>query len=233
MSTSQLTFFSWNLAMLERPADAPFYWESSNTEAAVREQVLALTPDVVHYQELPALVPFVETHTMMPANPKSHSGNLATLVSNELAATNLRVVAVDGFAVLTTFTDLDLTIANVHLVAGKGAGPDRLMQISKVIEASPTLPLVIVGDTNMRVAEADPLFELGFSGNKPPHATWDSHRNRFRADGYEFSAYFTRWFASPGVSVSDIVVHRKPIEIDDRSFFISDHYALSGRIVLA
>jgi len=216
--------------MLERSASAPLHWEAGNTEAVVRQTVLDLAPDVVLYQELPGLVPFVETHAMMKANPRSHSGNLATLVSNDLAATKLKVNVVERCAVLTTFVDRELTIANVHLVAGKGAGPDRLMQLTQVIEASPTLALVIVGDTNMRVAEADALIKLGFSGDKPPQRTWDSRRNHFRKDMPEFSAYFTRWFASPGVSVSNVRVHQDPIEADGRSFFVSDHYALSGSI---
>ena len=230
MATTELTFFSWNLALLERPAPAPLFWEISNTEAVVREQVLAAAPDIVLFQELPGLVPFVETHSMIPANPKSHSGNLATLVRNELASTEIKVQTVDGCAILTTFTELDLTIANVHLPAGKGAEPERLMYLSKIIQASPTLPLVIAGDTNMRLEEADAFMAMGFGGDKPPHPTWDSRRNNFRDDAYEFSAYFTRWFASPGMTVSDVHVHRQPVEHDDHTFFVSDHYALSGRI---
>ena len=225
-----LRFLSWNLAMLERSASAPIYWDSSATEAVVRDEVLRVQPDVVLYQELPGLVPFVETHEMMRANPRSHSGNLATLVTSELMATEPSVSVVEGCAILTTFGDRDLTIANVHLTAGKGADGDRLMQLTRVISASPTKALLIVGDTNMRVAEADTLTHLGFTGEQPPHVTWDSRRNQFRSHGAEFSAYFTRWFASPGVTVSDVVVHRNPIEHDDHKFFISDHYALSGTV---
>ena len=232
MTAAELTFFSWNLALLERPAPAPLFWEISNTEAVVREQVLDASPDVVLFQELPGLVPFVETHSMVPANPKSHSGNLATLVHNPLATAELAITTVGGCAILTTFVELGLTIANVHLPAGKGGEADRLVYLSKVIEASPTLPLLIVGDTNMRVAEADTMLDLGFTGNKPPHPTWDSRRNNFRADAYEFHAYFTRWFASPGISVSDVFVHRDPVVHDDKTFFVSDHYALSGRVSL-
>ena len=219
--------------MLERSASAPLYWDASATEAAVRDTVLELDPDVVLYQELPGLVPFVETHSMMPANPRSHSGNLATLVANQHmdAAPSVRVV--DGFAILTTFREPQLTIANVHLAAGKAAAPDRLMQISKVIEASPTAELVIIGDTNMRLSEADTLIDLGFSGDKPPHVTWDSRRNQFRSDMPEFSAYFTRWFASPGVMVTDVAVHHEPHEYDDVQFYLSDHFALSGSVQVA
>ena len=216
--------------MLERSAAAPLYWDSSATEAAVRDVVLELEPDVLLYQELPGLVPFVETHSMLKCNPRSHSGNLATLVSQPLAVTAPTARSVENCAVLTTFKDLDLTIANVHLMPGKSAAPDRLMQISKVIQASPTKALVIIGDTNMRVAEAEQLVGLGFSGDKPPSVTWNSKRNQFRTDMPEFSAYFTRWFASPGVTVTDVVVHDEPIEHDDRRFFLSDHFALSGTI---
>lgn len=224
--------------MLERSAGAPQFWDPSATESVVRDRVLALSPDVVLYQELPGVVPFIETHSMMPANPRSHSGNLATLVGNDLVDDESdsqppTVSTVDRTAILTTFPDLDLTIANVHLTAGKGADADRLSQITQVIEASPTLPLLIVGDTNMRLSEAEAIVELGFSGDKPPHVTWDSRRNRFRQDMPEFSAYFTRWFASPGVTVTDVEVHRDPVEYNGSSFFISDHYAMSGRVTVA
>jgi len=212
VNAASLSFLTWNLAMLERSAMAPLYWDASATEAQVRETVLDLDPDVVLYQELPGLVPFVETHSMLPANPRSHSGNLATLVANQYLDNTPRLTTVPGCAVLATFAEPELTIANVHLVPGKGGDADRLMQISKIIEASPTKALLIVGDTNMRIAEAEALIELGFNGDKPPTAPWDSRRNRFRSDMPEFNAYFTRWFASPGVSVSDVVVHQEPVE---------------------
>jgi len=218
--------------MLERSASAPPYWEASATEAVVRDTVLELDPDVVLYQELPGLVPFVETHSMMQANPRSHSGNLATLVANQHMDREPSVRVVERCAVLTTFRDPNLTIANVHLSAGKAAAPERLMQITKIIEASPTPELVIIGDTNMRLIEADTLTELGFSGDKPPHVTWDSRRNQFRANMPEFSAYFTRWFASPGVSVTDVVVHHEPQEHDSYRFYLSDHFAMSGQVQL-
>lgn len=232
MSGRGLSFLSWNLALLVRSAQAPLYWDAGNSEAIVRDTVLGLAPDIVLYQELPGLVPFVETHSLVPANPRSHSGHLATLVNQELATTELRINTVDGCGLLTTFVALDLTIANVHLAPGKGADADRLMQMVQVIKASPTERLLIVGDTNMRVSEAETLHDFGFVGDKPPHATWDSRRNRFRTVGPEFHAYFTRWFASPGVRVDQVTVHRDPVEHSGHEFFLSDHYALSGVIHL-
>jgi len=158
-------------------------------------------------------------------------------VTHELNATALppQIRAVDGIGLLATFgTDEDdsFTVANVHLEPGRGAADRRLEQLSRIIGASPTQRLLIVGDTNMRLDEGDVLFEAGFTGEKPPHATWDSRRNRFRFGGNEFTAYFTRWFASPGLSVDEVVVHRTPVEFQGTPFFLSDHFALSGTLTL-
>ena len=65
---------------------------------------------------------------------------------------------------------------------------------------------------------------------KPPQPTWNSRRNRFRRDGAQFSAYFTRWFAGPGVTVSDVRVLDRPEEADGARFHLSDHFALVGTV---
>lgn len=234
-------FLSWNLAMLERSAEAPFSWEQFHAESAVRDLVLAVEPDVVCWQELPGLVPFVETLNLLPATTVSHSGNLATLATHERIAAEPAptVSAVGGAALLTTFGQPPnhigdgpgaVTVANVHFEPGPAGADRRLAQLAAVVEASPTQRLLIVGDTNMRVDEAGVLFDAGFTGELPPHPTWDSHHNRFRDDGDGFHAYFTRWFASPGLEVRDVRVHRDPVEHDERRFYLSDHYALSGEV---
>ena len=221
-----MRLLTWNLAMLERSAAAPQAWQQFHTEAAIRDFVLDIGPDVVCYQELPNQVPFVETLDLLRATTRTHNGNLATLVTHEIAATEPAVTVVDGIAVLATFDD-ELTIANVHLAPGPGVADHRVEQISKVVAASPTHNLLIIGDTNTRLEEAALLLDNGFSGVKPPAATWDSRANRFRFGGPEFTAYFTRWFASPGLVVSNVVVHREPAEFQGARFHLSDHYALS------
>ncbi len=225
--------------MLERSAQAPQAWQQFHTEAAIRDEVLAIEPDVVCWQELPRQVPFVETLDLLPATTRSHSGNLATLVTHELkeATPPPTIQVVDHIGLLATFGGGPFdpgafTIANVHLEPGPGAADRRLEQISQVVGKCPTQRLLIVGDTNMRLGEGEVLFEAGFSGDKPPHATWDSRRNKFRFGGNEFNAYFTRWFASPGLRVDDVVVHRTPVEFQETPFFLSDHYALSGTVTV-
>lgn len=205
-------------------------WTQSHTEAAVRQSVLERKPDLVLFQELPGLVPFVETHGMAPANPKSHSGNLATLLSLELMATKPKTSVVGNFALLVSFPSWDLTIANVHLAPGRGGDDERLVQIAKVVEAAPMSRLVIAGDTNTRLEEADELTSLGLVSDKPPKPTWDSRRNRFRKDMPEFTAYFTRWFAGGLVSVDQVTVWDEPVEFAGEAHHLSDHFALSATI---
>ena len=242
--TDRLTFLTWNLAMLARSAEAPPAWGQEHTEFAVRQQVLDVEPDLVLFQELPRIVPYIDTHDMIKANPESHQGNLATLVSHDLLARcgqpDVRVVP--SCAVLITLSlkdrkssadaDERITIANVHLAPGPGpeAAAERLAQLADVVEASPTPHLVVIGDTNTRVAELDALAVGGLSAPRPPKATWNSKRNRFNTTGPEFTAYFTRVFVTDQLRVTKQKVVDSPTEADGHRFHLSDHFALTGSV---
>ncbi len=223
-----MSFVSWNLAMLERSQQAPSLWSVANTEQEVRTSVLAHQPDLVLFQELPGMVPFIETHSMLRANPVSHQGHLATLVRTPLMAPAPKVTTVVGAAVLGTFEEL--TVANVHLAPGRAAWETRLDQLRMIIEASPTEALVVIGDTNTRPDEEQAIAELGLTGALPPRPTWNSHANRFHLRAGRFTSYFTRWFASEGLIGEEVEVWNRPVVHDDHRFFLSDHFALSGRI---
>ena len=226
------TFLSWNLAMLERSAQAPHTWRVEQTEMEVRARVGAVDPDIVLFQGLPRMVPYLETHDMLRANPESHNGNLATLVRRELLEREVPVITVvAGCGLLATWRN-GLTVANVHLAPGPAAVGERLEQMARVVESSPTPHLMVVGDTNTRVDEAEILADAGLTGARPPHPTWDGRRNPFHADLPAFSAYFTRWFATDGVEVGDVRVLRKPVEVDGERFHLSEDFALTGSIRL-
>ena len=181
------------------------------------------------------MVPYLETHGMLRANPETHNGNLAFLVRHQLLADEgvdgPPVTTVRGCAVMATFAN-GLTIANVHLAPGPGAMGERLEQLAQVVESSPTPHLLIVGDTNTRVDEAFPLADAGFTGAKPSQPTWNSKSNRFHDDVPEFSAYFTRWFATELVEVSDVEVWQEAVVHDGHRFHLSDHFAMSGSVRL-
>jgi len=225
--------------MLERSAEAPSTIQRFHIEDAVRTFVLEREPDVVCLQELPNQVPFVETLDLMQATTRSHSGRLATLVAKEspLAASEPTIRVIDGVGLLTTFPEHEerpaFSIGNVHLEPGKSGAGRRLEQLGEVVSASPTELLVIAGDTNMRLADVEFVTKAGFNTPKPPRPTWNSKRNKFRSGGHEFTAYFTRVFASPGIELGEMVVHDSPAEHDDTQFHWSDHFALSATFVVA
>lgn len=222
--------------MLERSAEAPGSVRHDQIENAIREFTLEVEPDVVCWQELPNKVPFVETLDLMQATTRSHSGQMATLTakSSPLSECDASIEVIDGIGLLSTFPKHDgrpaFTIGNVHLEPGKGAAGHRLEQLGQLVSKSPTERLLIVGDTNMRVADVEFVSQAGFATPKPPRPTWNSKRNRFQAEGYEFSAYFTRMFASPGIEISKTIVHDKPTEVDGTKFYWSDHFALSATL---
>ena len=218
--------------MMGRAALAPQYWELCDTEEVVREQVLAKKPDIVHFQELPGLVPFVETHGMVPANPQSHSGNLATLVSHELIESGISHETIEGFALLTNFHTLNLTVANVHLAPGKSASHIRKSQISKIVGASHTEHLAIVGDTNTRSSEIEAIEAAGLRAPKPPVPTWNSYRNRFHSSSPKFQTNFTRSFTHPDIATEELQVLEGCVARQGKKFFISEHFALFGYMKL-
>lgn len=223
-----ITFLSWNLCLFERSDQAPPLWRTDQTEAKVRELILEVAPDFVFFQELPGLVPYVETHDMVPANCKSHSGDMATLAKKELMD-DLKSWSIPG-AVMTEIKSMNLTLANVHLRPGSGSDWYRMANLNEIKTATKTESLLIAGDTNTRLSEVKNIAQLGLVGDKPPEPTWDSRANLYRAGGREYTAYYTRYFHSQDLNVKEVKVWSDPVEEDRCKFHLSDHYAISGKV---
>ena len=104
------------------------------------------------------------------------------------------------------------------------------MQLRTLLNVCPTDSLLIVGDTNTRIAEEAAIFETGLLGNRPPAPTWDSRRNQhsIKADAKAFTCYFSRYFHNNAVAVENVKVHNQPLNFDGIEFFLSDHFAISG-----
>ena len=87
---------------------------------------------------------------MIRANPQSHSGHLAILISQRLSEFDVTLTPLEGFGLSVTFMEVGLTVANIHLAPGKGNSELRLSQLAAVIDSSPTERIAIIGDTNTR-----------------------------------------------------------------------------------
>ena len=229
---NHFSFLSWNLALLNRSAHAPQHWEVCDTEEVVREQIIELSPDLVFFQELPGLVPYIETHNMVRANPQSHSGHLAILISQRLSEFEVTLTPLEGFALLATFVEIDLSVANIHLAPGKGNTELRLSQLAAVIDSSPTEHIAIIGDTNTRASEITKIKDSGLEVPDLPGPTWDSFRNRFHVDSPRFKASFTRCINHPDMKIRDLQILEGKVIRSEKTFHISDHFALFGRIKL-
>jgi len=228
-SQAEFSFLSWNLCMLENSYQAPANWRMDQAESKVRERILEVSPDFVFFQELPGLVPYVETHELVPANTISHSGNIATLVRKDLFK-SIESYTIAGFAVVTSVPSQDITIANVHLEPGKNGDYKRLDSIKRIVNRCKTSGLLIVGDTNTRTTEEESFEQIGLIGKRPAKATWNSRTNLFRKNGRKYTAYYTRYFHSQNLSVSKVKVWSDPLSIDGKKFHLSDHFAMSGSV---
>ena len=218
--------------MLGRPSQAPQHWELCDTEEIIREQIVELAPDIVLFQELPGLVPYIETHSMVRSNPQSHSGHLAFLISHQHSESSVSYKTLEGFALLVTFEGIGLTIANVHLAPGKSNKSLRVSQIASVIESSPTENIAIIGDTNTRKAEISQFQNSGLHVPELPKPTWDSYKNQFHEDSPSFKASFTRCITHPDIRISDLQVLEGKVIRNEKAFHVSDHFALFGRMQL-
>ena len=214
--------------MFERSDFAPAGWRMDQTEAAVRNLVLQLDPDFVLFQELPGLIPYIETHDMVPANAKGQTGDIATLARRELMA-DITASRLEN-TVITHIGSAGLSLANVHLPSGSGGDRDRLRVIKNIQSGSENRQLAIIGDTNTRTKEEDDIAQLGLIGARPPVPTWNGKLCRFRRDARGYTAYFTRAFHSEGVQVDGVEVWSQPVTHKGAEFHLSDHFAMSGRI---
>lgn len=213
--------------MMERSDFAPASWRMDQTEAAIRTTVLRLDPDFVFFQELPGLVPYIESYDMVPANARGQSGDIATLARAKLMPDI--EAGTEEHAVLAHIRSADLTIANVHLTSGRAGDKTRARQI-RYIKSASRAALAIIGDTNTRTAEEEQIARYGLKGARPPEPTWNGRIGRFRRDARAYTAYFTRVFHTTQVTLWDQKVHNAPLEADGEKFHLSDHFALSGRI---
>jgi len=223
---------------MQPSADAPDSWTVADGESAMRSELQAADADVIALQEVPnpRRAPTVESHRALAATTESHAGLISTMVRTAMVASvQQQVLVCRGFAVMVAF-DSGLTVANVHLAPFKSSADLRYAQLATIVDASPTEHLLIIGDTNMTAAEMGTIAALGLGAEKPPEFTINWRRNRFHPDGRgpRITTYYTRWLATEGVTVSDVKVWSDPVPVaGGRGFYLSDHFALSGRAEVA
>ena len=168
----RLTLVTYNIAGCQPSKMAPSSWTMNDSVQAIKSEILKDDPDIIALQEIPEQY----TKTILSEGYKlvgtkwTHAPYVALFVRKGIDVKRIKSnsPAVVG-EVQFMFHDKQqqpqqhrLWIASVHLEPfGEGASDRRRQLQSLVKEANKEqVPLIIAGDTNMRVAE-DPVAENG------------------------------------------------------------------------
>ena len=180
VSEEQFTVVSFNIAGFQPSKVAPSTWTDGDSMKAVERTVLQHTPNVIALQEVPlhALddvgTKMFSEYELLGSQP-THAGCAALLVHHRHRATKFRTPEVDGMPAVVAEIDVASTnqkdgnsnasadnktrkvlVASVHLEPFAQGKETRRRQLNTLVEAAEKdqgLPMIVAGDTNMRVAE--------------------------------------------------------------------------------
>ena len=138
-------------------------------------------------------------------------------------------------------------LASAHLAPHKEYASKRNEQMKQVVdwieqdqeqESDAEICWILAGDMNMRDAETASMKKVSSRGNKlsdvweaagKPHTsrfTWDSKRNKYHRDCFEFTCRFDRIFTFPEIKPQRFhLVGDEPFPGRDDQF-VSDHYGI-------
>jgi endonuclease/exonuclease/phosphatase family metal-dependent hydrolase len=164
----RVTLVTYNVAGCQPSKMAPTSWTMTDSAQAIESEILKDNPDVIALQEIPEQY----SKTMLSEGYKlvgtksTHAPYVALFVRKEIDVKRVKSNQIDRLPVvvgelLFSFHDKQMQqqqrfwIASVHLEPfGEGAST-RQKQLQSLVEEAKKeqVPLIIAGDTNMRVAE--------------------------------------------------------------------------------
>ena len=167
MHLEELTLVSMNVAGCVPSRSARRGWTKQDSVRAMRDEVLRTDPDIVALQECPGRMEWASA--TFPAYValgavRSHADYVILLVRKGIEAEILPIVDteldhVPAVLVKLKTGDRELLVASMHLAPFREGSFERRMQFQAVIRQSAfsagddSIPLIMAGDTNMRVAE--------------------------------------------------------------------------------
>jgi len=254
-SLEQLTVVSMNIAGCQPSREAPRGWGHQDATKAIRKELLKTNPDILALQECPGGVVWASKcfpgYQALGAT-RSHMDQVVLLVREGIQAALAPIVFdteepldhVPAIMAKLTHQDRQLLVASVHLAPFGEGKHERQMQMKALIRSAGSVPLIIAGDTNMRVAE-DYVMEKHLhlvdvwkqSGAwNATKWTWDtkdhgSYFNRYYGDSTrEYVARYDRIYASllPASKLSvqsfELIANRP---VANKFHFLSDHFGIS------
>jgi len=212
LTVNEFTLVSMNIAGCHPSKEAPRGWGQQDATEAITNELLRTDPDVLALQECPGGADWASRWFpgyQVQGATYSHVDQVMLLVRDGIHSEaqeghNLPAV----MAKLTIEEGREFLIASVHLEPFREGKRDRLRQMKSLIQTAQkrNIPLVIAGDTNMRVAEDSSmenllhlvdLWKQSGTGNATKW-TWDTkdhgtHFNRYYGDSTrEYVARYDR-----------------------------------------
>jgi endonuclease/exonuclease/phosphatase family metal-dependent hydrolase len=202
---TSLTIVSINLAACEPSQSASWDWNQQRSTNAVQLEILKSNPDIIALQECPGgsqwAIRVFPAYQAMGAI-YSHADQVILLVKQGISAEEVSVdMGLPAIMAELRIGKRHLLVASVHLAPFRGGSSKRKAQLEYLLQkaSSLSLPLIIAGDTNMRVSEdhtmEDDLKLLDvwkLAGSNPGTKwTWDTvdHTN---------TGFMSNWFGEAG-----------------------------------
>lgn len=243
------------------PSKSANDWTRQHSEEAIRQEILNTDPDVIALQECRGgenwATRLFPSYQYM-GSVYSHMDLVMLLVKQGISAEPVSLHGKHLPAVIAKLNLGDgqsLLVASVHLAPFASGANQRLYEMETLLDKAyyHSLPLLIAGDTNMRVAEdaamenhlkledvwkaAGSDIETKFSWNTKDNRKENKGFNRFYGDGTrEYNARYDRiyMYGNGFVQIENEgttfdLIANKPVN-GNELHFLSDHFGMTSQI---
>jgi endonuclease/exonuclease/phosphatase family metal-dependent hydrolase len=239
---------SWNICNCKPSNEAT--WNVEENREKILKTILDTDSDVVCLQEASGVTEVLSSKYTLVDSCFSHAGGTEIWVKTSITASKLEIKRdskqllgeEEGEAVYLEFGPgvaaiIDNTAyISVHLPPSKRGADLRLQAFQDILESLPSnvKAFVIVGDTNMRIAENDAVEALGLvdawkqmGSKKINENTWDSYVNLYHKEGYAFSCRFDRMYLR-GLNCTSF---RLMANTKTDGSYLSDHFGILADVM--
>jgi endonuclease/exonuclease/phosphatase (EEP) superfamily protein YafD len=167
-----LTLVTFNVARGRPSGAAPTSWTQADSLSAMQQEILVHRPDIIALQEFPWILPgedpILFPEYQLVGYTKSHAPYVVLYVHKELKTTRIPTEK-DGMPAVIAEIDFSsagpnnshdpakrLWVASLHLEPFGSGANIRRQQLQYLVDhakAANSVPFILAGDTNMRVAE--------------------------------------------------------------------------------
>ena len=244
------------------PSKSANDWTRQHSEKAIRQEILNTDPDVIALQECQGGANWAKrvfpSYQFM-GSVYSHMDQVMLLIKQGIKAEPVSVDVKDFPAVIAKMDLRDgknrLLVASVHLAPNESGANQRFREVETLIDEAcyHSLPMLIIGDTNMTVAEDSAMenhlkledvwkaagsdIQTKFTWNTKDNRKENKGFNRFYGDGTrEYTARYDRiyMYGNSFVKIENEgttfdLIANKPVN-GNNLHFLSDHFGMTSQI---